>query len=467
MPRTFARRFLVGAATVVAALLACGDPSGPDQPGPSIVLSAASASFQATTNGANPASTAVTINNGGGGTLSGLSASTAYTGGQAAGWLTTTLSGTTAPSTLTISATTGGILVAGTYTATVTISAAAAENAPQTISVTFTLGQAPSIALSTTNVEFAATAGGADPAGATAQITNGGGATLADLSASITYAGGQPEGWLTTSLSGTTAPSTLTLTATTGSLAAGTYGATVAIASAAAANTPESVTVTFVVDQPPFFPAGIYVSASDPTAVDDAACGLGPVGTGAGRYPCRTIGSGLARANATGQTQVLVADGVYNEAVTLVNGRSVLGGYRPDTWERHLSTTNTIIQGVSSFANHDRTVIAVGITSSTVFEGFVVRGALNAKAGGNSYAIYVSASNQNLVIRNNLIYGGRGARGRPAPPASTAAPARPGQGAPRIRPGTTRTWPREPASVTPSTTANSATAAYRSSAPTT
>jgi len=155
----------------------------------------------------------------------------------------------------------------------------------------------------------------------------------------------------------------------------------------------------------------IYVSGNDATAIDDASCGLGPTGTGTGNHPCRTITQGLTRATSTGRPRVLVADATYNEAVTLVDGKHLFGGYRADTWERHLATTSTIIQGSSSTANHDLTVIAYAIASPTVFEGFVIRGSANAKAGGNSYALYVSSSSANLTIRNNQIFGGRGGPG--------------------------------------------------------
>jgi hypothetical protein len=153
----------------------------------------------------------------------------------------------------------------------------------------------------------------------------------------------------------------------------------------------------------------IYVSGGDPMARDDASCGLGPSPTG--QYPCRTIGQGLARAAATGRRQVLVADGTYDEAVTLRNGIDLLGGHRPDTWVRNVETTATVIQGSSAAGVHERTVIASGISSATVFEGFVVVGPFNSRPGGNSYAVYVSSSSSALVLRNNFIYGGRGGTG--------------------------------------------------------
>ncbi len=165
----------------------------------------------------------------------------------------------------------------------------------------------------------------------------------------------------------------------------------------------------------------IYVSGNDATAVDDAACGLGPTATGAGNHPCRSISQGLARATATGRTRINVADATYNEAVTLVNGKNLFGGYRADTWERHLATTSTIIQGISTSGGHDRTVVAISITAPTVLEGFVIRGAANVKPGGNSYALYIVGSSASLVIRDNKVFGGRGGPGLAGAPGLNGA----------------------------------------------
>lgn len=103
------------------------------------------------------------------------------------------------------------------------------------------------IALNPSTVEFAAAAGGDDPDVETVAITNTGGGTLSALAATITYETGEPTGWLATTLSGTTAPATLTLTPTTGDLPPGTYNATVNVAASGAANSPRPVTVTFTV----------------------------------------------------------------------------------------------------------------------------------------------------------------------------------------------------------------------------
>jgi hypothetical protein len=154
----------------------------------------------------------------------------------------------------------------------------------------------------------------------------------------------------------------------------------------------------------------IYVSANDAAAVDDTTCGLGPTGTGAGNHPCKTISYGLGRASTTGRANVEVANATYNESVTLVAGKNLLGGYTA-TFTRDLANTSTEITGASSAGVHDRTVIATNITTATLFEGFVILGSDNVKASGNSYAIYISGSSSALTIRANQIFAGRGGPG--------------------------------------------------------
>ena len=108
----------------------------------------------------------------------------------------------------------------------------------------------PTIALATTTQLFTANVGSGSPAPQSITITNGGSGTLAGLAAGpVAYGSGQSTGWLATSLSGTSAPATLTLSATVGNLAAGTYTATVPITSSApgVTNSPLSLTVTFTV----------------------------------------------------------------------------------------------------------------------------------------------------------------------------------------------------------------------------
>src|SRR5208282_4572045 len=84
----------------------------------------------------------------------------------------------------------------------------------------------------------------------TVAVTNTGGGTLSGLSVSVSYISGS--GWLgTPSLNPTTAPATLTVQPNTTSLAVGTYMATVSVSSGVASNSPQAVSVTFIVTQAP------------------------------------------------------------------------------------------------------------------------------------------------------------------------------------------------------------------------
>ncbi len=136
-------------------------------PAPAIAFNTASLSFNAVEGDPSPAPQGVTITNSGGGILAGLGVGTITYGAGASGWLQTpVLSSTTAgpTATLTIEPITGA-LTAGTYTATVPVTATSASNSPQNITVTFTVISAtPVIALSSNALTFNATVGGADPA---------------------------------------------------------------------------------------------------------------------------------------------------------------------------------------------------------------------------------------------------------------------------------------------------------------
>lgn len=130
------------------------------------------------------------------------------------------------------------------------------------VCATSAVASAPRIDLSTSTVAFATTGSG-NPPNQTVQITNGGSGTLTGLAVgSASYGAGQPSGWLAASLSGTTDPATLTLSVTTGSLAAGSYTATLPVSSSAAGvtNSPRNITVTFAVSAATVPVASVTVS---------------------------------------------------------------------------------------------------------------------------------------------------------------------------------------------------------------
>lgn len=196
-------------------------------------------SFTVTQGGTSPSSQALSISNAGGGTLS-------WSATDNATWLTLTPAsgsgnGTTA---LTVAA---GNLPVGTHSAMVTVSATGA--APATIPVTFTITAAPvppAIGMSPTSLSFAAQQGAGNPAAQTLAISNTGGGTLS-------WSASDDAAWLSPSPASGTGNGTVTISVTTGSLAAGTYNAMV-IVSGTGANS-VSIPVTFIVAAAPVPPA--------------------------------------------------------------------------------------------------------------------------------------------------------------------------------------------------------------------
>ncbi|HVX40021.1 MAG TPA: Rieske 2Fe-2S domain-containing protein [Gemmatimonadaceae bacterium] len=222
-------------------------------PPPIMAVSPASEAFSAAQGGAPPAPQTIAITNSGGGTLTGLGIVVAYAAGQANGWLAATLDTTTAPATITLQPAVAG-LAAGTYAATVQITAPNATNAPQAVSVSVVVTAAPvqkpaAIGLASSTASFTGVAGGANPPTQQLAIANAGGGTLAGLSVgAIAYgAGGGAQRWLVATLTSSAAPATLVLAPSIGALAAGTYTATVPVIASGASNSPQQVTVTLVV----------------------------------------------------------------------------------------------------------------------------------------------------------------------------------------------------------------------------
>lgn len=233
----------------VLGLVACSNEPEASVSAPLISVRQTTVTFSAPA-GTNPTPQVDSVSNGGAGELSGLAvAGIAYGTAQPTGWLSANVSTGTAPAALTLTATTGS-LAPGTYTATVSVTADVATNNPLTVAVTFTVSATPLIQLSQPSVRFAALPGGANPSAQVDSVHNGGVGALSGLTvALISYGSGQPTGWLSASLSATTAPAALTLTATTGGLA-GTYTATVYVIATLVPNSPQTVEVTFTVAPP-------------------------------------------------------------------------------------------------------------------------------------------------------------------------------------------------------------------------
>ncbi len=237
------------------------------EPPPTIVLSGSSLDFNVQEGAGPPASRSVNVDNGGGGVLSGLTVAVDYGTGPA-GWVDATLDEDTAPTALRVAVDPTG-RAPGRYTASVAVSSPVAVNSPQTVAVTLTVGdRSPTIVLSESLVRFAGLPGGADPAPVTVAVTNGGGGDLAGLVETVSYDDGQAQGWLQAALLATEAPTDLELRTVLGDLASGNYGATVAVSSPQASNSPQTIRVDLVMGSPPSAPSGLSAVAVAPDQVD-------------------------------------------------------------------------------------------------------------------------------------------------------------------------------------------------------
>lgn len=246
----FGRTLLGALLTCASALGACAGTESITQPSPEIGVSSTSVLFDATQGGPDAVAKSMAIHNAGGGTLNGLSVGSVTYGSGATGWLKPPqLSGTSAPSTLSLQPTTG-TLAPGAYTATVQVVSTATDS-PRDIVVVLTIAAPPQIGLSSTSLTFSGVQFGVNASAQQVSISNAGGGILSGLAVGSIVYGPGATGWLRpTTLSGSTAPATLTVQPFPTSTTPGTYTATIQILSATAANTPPSIAVSLTVLPP-------------------------------------------------------------------------------------------------------------------------------------------------------------------------------------------------------------------------
>ncbi|MCH8268165.1 MAG: hypothetical protein IH846_11655 [Acidobacteria bacterium] len=165
-------------------------------------------------------------------------------------------------------------LQGGTYSGIITIASSAATNSPQSVSVSLEVSltdPGPTILVSQSSLSFAHQIGTELPAASNLQVSclcfRGG----QQIAVTATTAVTTPPGgnWLLVSPSAETfsTPATLTVSVDTTGLPEGTYSGTITIASSVATNSPQSVSVSFTVTQPPALipqinPGGIVNGAS-------------------------------------------------------------------------------------------------------------------------------------------------------------------------------------------------------------
>jgi hypothetical protein len=210
---------------------------------PTIAVSEFEHVFFVNAGDANPARVDLQVVNAGPGVLSGLTIKVRQTlSSTPPGWISATLSQATAPATLSLNVSTAGVQP-GQYIAWIDVSSPVASNGLVTLAVQFVVrvSSGTAIGLSAQNVDFVST--GFDRC--VVYVMNAGIGTLGGLSAHLFYQRGEPTNWLSDSLEGSTAPSTLWLKVTRGSLPPGLYHATVTLASTDSAVSARQIPVTF------------------------------------------------------------------------------------------------------------------------------------------------------------------------------------------------------------------------------
>jgi hypothetical protein len=151
--------------------------------------------------------------------------------------------------------------------------------------------------------------------------------------------------------------------------------------------------------QTPINPSAVFVAS---TGVNEAGRGLLP------SAPLRTISEGILRAQQEGRSEVRVAAGIYIESFDLTAGINLLGGFNLQFGDRTSGVSYSVIRAA---AGQTYTVRAQGITAPTLMEGFIIDGPYVTLASKSSTALQIFNCTNALVIRDNVIYAGRGGNG--------------------------------------------------------
>jgi uncharacterized protein (TIGR03437 family) len=163
-------------------------------------------------------------------------ASSSVTTPSGGSWLSIGSSAGTTPANLTVSVSPGG-LAAGTYSGSVTITAAGVGGSPVTIPVTLTVATDPVLQASPAAVNFQFQAGGTNPPPQMVVISNFGPSLALGVSVSSAP-------WLTATPASGASPTAILLSVDPGTLSPGTYNANVQVTGTGATNSPLTIPVT-------------------------------------------------------------------------------------------------------------------------------------------------------------------------------------------------------------------------------
>jgi Viral BACON domain len=202
---------------------------------PTITATPSNLSFTYQTGGATPAAQTVKL-------TSSSSSALSYSVASSAAWLVATPASGSTPGSLSLSVNPSG-LSTGTYSGTVTVTAAGASNSPLKIGATLTVTSAStgaSLTLTPGSLSFNYQSGSAATGSQTLSVAS----TGAALSFTAAASGGS---WLSVGSTTGSTPTSLKVAVNASGLAAGTYNGSITITSSTAANSPQTVPVRLVV----------------------------------------------------------------------------------------------------------------------------------------------------------------------------------------------------------------------------
>jgi hypothetical protein len=287
-------------------------------------VSTQTVSFSAVQAGSNPASTTVGVSNTGTGTLT-------FSAASDSAWLSVAPTGGSAPQNLQIAANITG-LTATTYTGHISVTAAGAQESPQTITVTLIVSPPPPVLTVSTNaLSFSGTQGGTNPATQPVNVSNTGGGT-------VTFTATSDSTWLTPNSSGGTAPQTLQVGVNLTGLTANTYTGHITVAATGVQGSPQTITVTLVVGSPA-------------PALSVSTNALSFSGTQGGSNPTTqpvnvsNTGGGTLTFTATSDSAWLTPNSSGGTAPQTLQVGVNLSGLTANTYTGHITVAATGVQG--------------------------------------------------------------------------------------------------------------------------
>lgn len=162
-------------------------------------------------------------------------------------WLSATSGTTPGSSSVSILA---NSLAPGTYTGTVTITPTGGSTGVA-VGVTLVVSPPPNISGNPGSLSYNYTLlSGTNPSSQTVSVAATGGAVI-PFTAAATISGNQSPFWLSVTSNSANTPATLTVSVNPAGLAAGTYTGSISLTSSQAANSPQSIGVTFIVNPAP------------------------------------------------------------------------------------------------------------------------------------------------------------------------------------------------------------------------